>query len=90
MSAHKPAAKRKPKYVPPVDLDGNYTVDAAFAELFPEHAPKEPQTRGAAYRSPAEPPPEETWPARRRSPLADERPRWTGKPKPGRSRETPS
>jgi hypothetical protein len=28
MSAHKPAANRKSKYVPPVDAEGNYTVDA--------------------------------------------------------------
>jgi hypothetical protein len=88
MSAHEPAAKRKSKYVPPVDAEGNYTVDAAFAELFHGQTPKEPQTRGTAYRSPAEPPPE--GPLRRRSPLADERPRWSGKPKPGRSQETPT
>jgi hypothetical protein len=89
MSAHKPAAKRS-KYVPPVDLDGNYTVDAFFAELFHGQTPKEPQIRGAAYRSPAEPPPEEARPLRRRSPLADEWPRWSGKPKPGRSQEKPT
>ncbi len=82
--------KQKPKYVPPVDAEGNYTVDAFFAKLFPEHAPKEPQTRGAAYRSPAEPPPEEVRPLRRRSPLAEEHPRWSGQPKPERPQETPT
>jgi hypothetical protein len=83
-------SNRKPKYVPPVDAEGNYTVDAAFAELFHGQTPKEPQTPGAAYRSPPAPPPEEARPVRRRSPLADERPRWSGKPNPGHSQETPS
>ena len=82
--------KQKPKYVPPVDVEGNYAVDAFFAKLFPEHAPKEPRPRGAAYRTPAEPPPEEARLLPRRSPLADERPRWSGKPKPERSQETPT
>ena len=81
-------SNRKPKYVPPVDFDGSYAVDAFLAKVFPEHAAKEPQERGAAYRRPPEPPPEEARPVRRRSPLADERPRWSGKPK--RSPETPT
>lgn len=78
------STNRKPKYVPPVDADGNYASDATFAELFPKQAPKEPAAKrfGTAYRSPPDPPPEEARPVRRQSPLAEPRPRQTGQPKP--------
>lgn len=67
--------KRKPKYVPPVDVDGEYAVDALFAKLFPRQAQKDPAVKrsGTAYRSPPEPPPEKARPVRRR-PLAGDLP----------------
>jgi hypothetical protein len=76
--------KRKPKYVPPVAVDGEYAVDALFAKLFPTQATKDPTAKrfGTAYRSPPKPPPEEARPVRRRSPLAEDRPELTEKPRP--------
>ncbi len=70
-------AKRKPKCVPLIDVDGNYTVDANFAQLKRDQPPKEPSARtfGAAYRSPPEPPPEEALPIRRYSPHVEDRPK---------------
>ena len=64
--------KRNPKYVPPVDVDGEYAVNALFAKLFPRQTPKDPAVKrsGTAYRSP----PEEAQPLRRRSPLAGDLP----------------
>ncbi len=76
--------KRKPKYVSPVDVDGEYAVDAPFAKLFPKRATKDPTAKrfGTAYRSPPEPPPKEARPLRRRSPLAEDRPELTDQPRP--------
>jgi len=70
--------------VPPVDADGNYAIDAAFAELFPKQAPKEPAAKrfGTAYRSPPGPPPEEARPVRRYGRLVEDQPPRTGEPKP--------
>jgi len=87
MSVEKPSANRKPKYVPPVDAEGNYAADAIFANPRREQTPKEPHTRtfGAAYRLPPGPPPEEQRPIRRHSPLAEDHPPRTGHPDPGLS-----
>ena len=41
MFERRPAANRNPKYVPPVDADGNYTADAIFANLSCEQTPQD-------------------------------------------------
>jgi len=62
--------KRKPTYVPPVDLDGNYTVDKSCESLFNKLVSNLDSFErfGAAYRTPPEPPPEEARPIRRYNP----------------------
>ena len=78
-------SKRKPKYVPIVDAEGNYTVDTMFTKLFPKQAPKEPTAKqvGSAYRRLPSPPPEEEWPVRRYSAIAEDQPPRTGQSNPG-------